>query len=99
SEYHIEKQIHQVDWYDDITDYIEFNIQSFGIPDFGKDQYLGMLKHVLNDSGWKKANGISDDKANELLIFIDENTNIFKKKKNREPTDLGALFETYEKWL
>ncbi|MCU0432252.1 MAG: hypothetical protein MUC87_02215 [Bacteroidia bacterium] len=98
SEYHILNKINKEDWFEDIEEYIEANILSFGqLPEgfgvVGLDLYLfyveNFIEHGLNDYSEKK---------DKLLIFIREINNENPKKK-REESDLNKLKHTYNRWL
>lgn len=48
----ISDRIENNDWYEDITDYIEYNIDSFGHPAIGWDVYYNVVKyHIQNVEG------------------------------------------------
>ncbi|EKF55609.1 hypothetical protein I215_06612 [Galbibacter marinus] len=81
-------------WYKNITDYIEYSIDSFGIPNIGGDRYLGNLKH------WLKSTEPTDfdfpeSKRSKLLEFIDK----FYSPGKKINTDLNILHTTFQKWL
>lgn len=94
TEHHITERISVNDWYKDITDYIEYNVSSFGHPAVGLDLYLGNVKHFVNTR-----KEILKDKKQRLIEFIETyyNSPVDINKANK--TDLNVLHTTYQKWL
>ena len=98
TEHHIIKQINIPEWYKDITDYIDYNISSFGqLPEgygnpVGLTHYLGNLKHWIKNSNTK----LPRDKRHRLIEYIESYE---KVPANRKETDFNILFSTYQKWL
>jgi uncharacterized protein YbgA (DUF1722 family) len=89
--YHIEKNIDNIGWYKDITDYIDYNYASFGHPLVGVEKYMSVLKNYLEEQVK------NEKKLEQILLFVD---NYFKPpKKEKEQTDLNLLYHTYRKWL
>ena len=102
--YHIQKQLDIPEWYKDITDYIEYNYQSFGqLPSgygspVGLHIYLSQLKHWIQ---WRKdefTDKIHIDKMTRLEEFVETllSPPKFIPAKN---TDLNILHATYQRWL
>jgi hypothetical protein len=91
TEYHVRHQISREDWYKDITDYIEYNVSSFGHPAVGLNEYLRSLRHSIEHS----ASEIEPKKKVKLLEYIDS----FYKENIQPPPDLNLLHQTYQQWL
>lgn len=81
-------------WFKDITDYISYTIESFGMPNIGGDRYTANLKHwILNTK--QTDFEFPDLKRKKLIEFIDKLYNPGKKVN----TDLNILHTTFQKWL
>ena len=95
TEYHIKTQINKEYWYKDITDYIEYNVMSFGVPSIGVDSYLDFMKHWITNST------LLTDKTKSKKIFefivLNYDTPVETTKSNRASFD--ELYKTYENWL
>jgi len=93
TEYHISHVLDKPDWFEDIVDYIEWNVTSFGHPAVGLHVYLGNLKHYLK--GTKSE--IPNEKRKRIAEFVDE---YYKPvEKTSEKLSLNVLYETYQKWI
>jgi hypothetical protein len=95
TEHHISERINIDDWYKDITDYIEYNVSSFGHPAIGLHLYLDSVKHYIKNT----ESEIPKIKRQALIEFIETyyNSPIDIDKTNK--TDLNVLYSTYQKWL
>lgn len=95
TEHHISERINIDDWYKDITDYIEYNVSSFGHPAIGLHLYLGNVQHYIKNT----KSEIPKIKRQVLIEFIETyyNSPIDIDKTNK--TDLNILYSTYQKWL
>jgi hypothetical protein len=95
TEHHISERINIDDWYKDITDYIEYNVSSFGHPAIGLHLYLGNVQHNIKNT----KSEIPKIKRQVLIEFIKTyyNSPIDIDKTNK--TDLNVLYSTYQKWL
>ena len=99
TEHCISENINNTDWYKTITDYIEWNINSFGqLPNgfgnpIGLENYIAALKEYIDLSPDK----ILKEKAERLTKFINSFYN--KGKNSNRLPDLNILRETYKKWL
>jgi len=95
TEYHISERINIDDWYKDITDYIEYNVLSFGHPEVGLCLYLRSVQHYIKNT----KNKIPKIKRKALIEFIEiyYNSPIDIDKTNK--TDLNILYSIYQKWL
>lgn len=85
------QSIEKEDWYKSITDYIDYNVDSFGQPAIGLHLYLHFLKHYI---GTVKTE-IPKEKRQRLTDFIDA----YDHPPKTEKTDFNILYSTYQKWL
>jgi hypothetical protein len=92
TEYHILQRIDANDWFEDITEYIEYNQHSFGHPAIGLNHYLGNIKHFIEQS---KENKLTEKKRQKLLGFINE----YYAEPKGVNTNLNELYEVYRRWL
>ncbi|MEI6747805.1 MAG: hypothetical protein WCM93_01475 [Bacteroidota bacterium] len=91
TEHHICEQIEKSDWYKDITDYIEYNIFSFGQPAIGLHIYLNYLKHYI------ESHKVEFPKEKRLRLI--EYINGYYRTIEAPKTDLNILYATYQEWL
>jgi len=91
TEHHISERIKKTDWYKDITDYIEYNISSFGHPAVGLNLYLGNVKHYIQNTKGE----LNKEQRQRLIEFIEG----YYKPSETEKTDLNILYSTYQKWI
>ena len=90
----ITKIIETDNWYKEITDYIEYTIDSFGTPNIGGDRFYFYLELWVQNikaldfefPKWKR---------NQIIEFLDT---ISSPPKNPQ-TDLNILYSTFQKWL
>lgn len=93
----IEQSKNNENWYQEITDYIEFTKKSFGQPPdglgcgVGLDLYLHNVKINIENSF-----EIEDFKRAKLLEFISQ---YYQTPKNVVDIDFNLLIGTYKKWL
>lgn len=92
TEHHISERINIDDWYKDITDYIEYNVSSFGHPAIGLHLYLGNVQHYIKNTNSE----IPKNKRLRLIEFIET---YYNSPKEQTKTDLNILYSTYQKWL
>lgn len=92
TEHHISERINIDDWYKDITDYIEYNVSSFGHPAIGLHLYLGNVQHYIKNTNSE----IPKNKRQRLIEFIET---YYNNPKEQTKTDLNILYSTYQKWL
>ncbi len=71
TEYHISKQIDSPNWYKEITDYIEYNVTSFGQPAVGLHLYLDKVKKLIKKPKGDLTQG-ELSKVKKLTEFIDK---------------------------
>lgn len=96
TEHQIQERIENEDWYSDITEYIEYNVFSFGHPAIGLHLYFGNLKQSLQKSNRVMPEG----RRRKLIEFIDQYYNVGTKEvKEGKATDLNILYVTYRDWL
>lgn len=94
SENFISKSLEKENWFKEITDYIQYNIDSFGIPTIGGTQYYSYIEN------WIKKTEPSDFDfpkwKRELLIEYLES---LSNKENKTKTDLNILHSIFQRWL
>jgi spore coat protein CotF len=92
TEFFIQENINKPDWYKKITNYIELNVWSFGLPGVGLSQYGHQLRYFI-----EKTEDIKDEpKRQKLLGYFDKS----KKKDIKDvKRDLTLLYRTYGRWL
>jgi hypothetical protein len=88
-EYIIETKINNEDWFEDITDYFEYNLFSFGSPGIG----LHLLRFHLILYLQKSKAPIPKYKRTKLLNYLDPKT-----KKTASP-NFNVLRDLYNKWI
>ena len=95
TEHIIRKKIDNIDWYDDITEYIEYNSFSFGHPvSVGNNYYLNNVLGMLEDANFFKS--IDERKKDALIKFV---KSFFEPIEKVESTDMNLLYSTYQNWL
>lgn len=100
---HIENHIELENWYENITNYFEYNFYSFGQPSIGQDRYVQYLKLEL-DRYIKKSTINLKVKYNKLKEFLskydgsEENSNL-SVLPDQSQTDLNLLMSTFQKWI
>lgn len=90
----IEKSLDKDDWYKEITDYIQYNIDSFGIPSIGANPYYFSIKNWIKNikpenfefPKWKKT---------KLIEFLEN----FENPVDKTTTDLNILLSIFQRWL
>ncbi len=94
SENFISISLDKENWFKEITDYIQYTIDSFGIPTIGGNQYYSYIENWIkktkptdfNFPKWKR----------ELLIEYLEN---LTNQSDKTQTDLNILYSIFQKWL
>lgn len=94
TQHHIKERENIDDWYNDITNYIEYNIDSFGHPATGLHLYLDFLKQWIEH----KQSKIPKIKKQSLIEFIENCLNPIDIDKI-PMTDFNMLLDTYNKWF
>lgn len=92
TEHHISERINIDDWYKDITDYIEYNVSSFGYPAIGLNLYLGNVQQYIKNTNSE----IPINKRQRLIEFIET---YYNSPTETPKTDFNILLGTYQKWL
>ncbi|AEA42601.1 hypothetical protein [Fluviicola taffensis] len=92
TEFLIENNIKNLDWYEDITDYIEFNLHSFGSPPIGQHIYFRRIEGQIKRNSFKMPLA----KQKKLVSYINQ---IQSPKKKYQSADLNALVDIYNKWF
>jgi hypothetical protein len=95
TEHVITQKHNEIDWFKDITDYIEYNVHSLGHPAIGLNHYLMAVKSQLESENWIVKNRIPFEKAKPIIEFIDN----YYKEPTESHTDVNVLIEIYHKWL
>lgn len=90
--HHMEQHLSAPDWYEDITEYIDYNVASFGSPTVGGTQYLGgvedYVKAITEDV-------LPPEKRRRLLDYLDQQPTSTAAQR----PDLNQLYGTFQKWL
>jgi len=73
TEYHISERINIEDWYNDITNYLEYTIESFGQPAVGLNPYMTWIVHSIQN-----CSEIPNVKQEKLICL---SVNCTKRKK------------------
>jgi hypothetical protein len=94
TEYYIFAHIQDNDWYESIADFIEYNIDSFGIvkgqsSGFGAGVYIGLIKLFVDKSS------LEIDRKAKLLKYI---TPFTDKSLKSEKNCKELIFEAYKTW-
>ena len=93
----INKNIEKPNWYKEITDYIDYILESYGSPAVGWDRYTSVLKHWIehSDSEYLKDQLV---KRNRLLEFLELKLQTgTEEEKNK--TDLNKLHSIFQRWV
>lgn len=94
---HITNNHENENYYKDITDYIDYTVESFGqMPNgCGGALFIGDYFFYVTDLLTRNTE-ISKERKNRLLEFLEAHQTPPTKNKN---TDLNILLDTYQKWL
>jgi len=81
-------------WFELISDYIEYTIESYGTPSVGSGKLVIYLKN------WIKNNYISKEdfpnwKRNQILEFLES----YENPSERPKTDMNVLYSTVQRWI
>ena len=97
TEHHISTQIDKEDWYNDITNYVEYCIRSFGQFPAGYGCTLGLELYTRNIKNWiEGSKNIDEEKKLSLIEYISGYDKIDPKV---ELPNINILIDTYKKWL
>ena len=97
TEFHIKRVIADDNWYDLITDYIDYIVQSFGGHGVGSGRYLQLIKEVIEREVFFTMINFPRAKRQQLLKFLEEEH--FHKGNPKDISDPNLLFMTYKRWL
>jgi hypothetical protein len=92
--FHIHERLESEDWYEDITQYLTWNLFSFGEPNIGYYKYILIVKDYLLQE--YEVTKIDENKAKLLIKYIDDSISI---NPNIEDMGFDMVYETYKKWL
>lgn len=87
----ITRKIENEDWFDEITEYIEYTIDSFGFSEIGAGDYRHYLKKWLQN---RLNDNLEKIKLQRIIDFTEN-----YGKVNDSNADLHLLYSTYQKWL
>lgn len=87
----ISNRIDNNDWYEDIIEYIEYNVSSFGHPNVGYDKYITGIASMIQDPIYK----LNISKCKKIFDYLNGYFNPCSSKS----TDINILFSIYQKWL
>lgn len=93
-EFHIKNVIQNPDWFEDIADYFNCNIKSFGSFEIGLSQFMSAVNHVIKSPSFN-----IPKKKREILIGHFNTYSNENKKERQAQTDFNLLESTYRKWL
>lgn len=92
---HIKNHIFVDDYYQEITDYIDYTIDSFGqTPNDSEPLYLGSYLSCISGT-ISDSKDIPENRKKKLLEYLRS----FKAPKKKSQTDFNVLIGTYEKWF
>lgn len=86
----INKKIETKNWYSEITDYIEYNFESFGEPGIGEDRYNIILLDYLENNTTKK----NRENYLKIISFLKS-----RRVPSESKTDLNKLYSIFQKWV
>lgn len=96
TEYHISKRIDIPEWFEDITDYIDFNWWSFGHPQIGLHLYFDFLKTYLAKA--EVINYIPRSKRERIIQYIESYQKPVRENETSK-SDWNVLYDTLQKWV
>jgi hypothetical protein len=89
--------INHENWYKEITDYIQYTIDSYGQFPFGYGGAAGINEYIgCIENNIPSIEGVSVKKKEQLIAFIDALGD--KGWDNKQP-DLNQLIDIYKQWL
>ncbi len=96
TEFIISEKINTNNWYKVITDYIDYNIHSFGNPDFFSRAYLFFLVHYIKEV----AHFPDEKKKNQLWQYTNGKLKGRSANENKEtPVKIEVVQDTIRKWI
>lgn len=90
----IRRNIHSDDWYEDITNYVEYIFHSFGSPAIGANLYIQYLSHYIEHVKFDE-NDFPYKKRMKVIKLVKD----YGRTKRQRTTDLNVLYVTFQKWL
>lgn len=78
----------------EIKDYLEYLIESFGNPGIGTHIFINCIKHFI-ENGQLEDKKFTDDQRLELLTHLEPS----KAPSNLSERDFEALYKVFQKWL
>lgn len=94
----VQSRIDRPNWYEDITDYIEYTVKSFGQFPTGYGAPLGLNLYLYNvEKNLETLKEIPQPKKNLLIDYVKGYTKKPKEESNK--ADLNILLITYQRWL
>lgn len=94
TEFKIRTNLDRENWYEDVSDYIEWAIYAFGHPAMGQHIYLEHLKYFVETIH----NGYEDYPKRKQTLLLEYITGLSAPPKG-DVNDIRELIETYQKWL
>lgn len=93
---HIQNYIETENWYEEITDYLEWALMSFGqFPTgYGGPLFIDDFVNYITQN-IKNGNVVSDGKKVKLLQYFEPKN----ENSKSNPTGMSLLMSTYNKWL
>jgi len=79
---------------DEIKDYLDYLIESFGRPDIGGHIFDRIVKHFI-ENGTVDNKEFTDDHRLELLTYLEP----INPPPDLDERDLDSLYTTFQKWL
>lgn len=98
---HIGNQLEKPDWYKEIADYIEYNVESFGQLPTGYGNPVGLHIYLPQLKNWIESKDIAlpEDKRKRLSQCIDGYYHYTAPPTGKDNRDLNILHATYLRWL
>jgi len=93
----IKSNIDHPNWYKEITDYIQYSIDSYGQFPVGYGSPIGLTHYVsCIEANIPTMEEVSAEKSDQLLDFF---AKLSHKNKKRKTPDLNAIINVYKQWL
>lgn len=93
--YALEMFVDKASWLDEITDYMEYLLQSFGEPEIGGHIFKKALIYLIENVKLDNKN-FTDDQRLELLQYFEPTVSPIDDLGDR---DLDVLYTTFQKWV
>lgn len=95
-EYHISQKIEQNDWFEDIMNYHEYLVMSFGMPAVGLGKLSRLIEHFVEYANPEDYD-FTQEKKDKLLKELQKEPS--QTEQHKKDTDPNILYEVYQKWL